>query len=257
MTMTPHPYESLALQELEAACRRETQRFRRSEESNPNFCLEIFRRALAHGAPLAAAAGHSYAGAHDKPVYYDEDARNVLISVYTEFIKAQINPAAVKTTPMDDIIQQVWLRFWRAANQGLDFPTLSAALNYLKLTTISTLIEAQRQARKHWRDESLQMLAESGDDFQGDADSDLFNSLTQQRFRVRCREVLSDPLEYRVFSMRYSIGIPPRDIARELTREGVQIKGRAPTSGAISDMLDRAFRRLRTDEEIQDLLQED
>lgn len=257
MSMTPHPYESLKLQELETACRRETQRFRRSEESNPNFCLEIFRRALTHQAPMAHAAGHMYAGAHDKPVYYDEDARNVLINIYTEFIKAQINPAAMKTTPMEDIIQQVWLRFWRAANQGLDFPTLSAALNYLKLTTVSTLIEAQRQARKSWRDESLQLLAETGDDVQGDAGSDLFNSLTQQRFRDRCREVLSDALEYRVFSMRYSIGIPPRDIARELAREGVQIKNRAPTSGAISDMLDRAFRRLRADEEIQDLLQQD
>ncbi|NJO83294.1 MAG: sigma-70 family RNA polymerase sigma factor, partial [Blastochloris sp.] len=210
---------------------------------------------LAHDGASASVGQRTSKESHNHlPSYVDEDARTVLISIYTEFIKAQVSPAATKMMALDDITQQVWLRFWRAANHGLDFPTLSAALNYLKQTTISTLIESQRQARKRLRDESLQQLSESGDDFQRDGDSDLFSGLTQQRFRSRCREVLSDPLEYRVFWMRYSIGLPPRVIARDLEKEGVQIKGRTPTAGAISDMLDRVFRRLRADKEVQDLL---
>ncbi len=189
---------------------------------------------------------------------YDEDARTALVQIYTGFIKAHINPAAVASSSIDDIVQQVWLRFWRAARQGLNFASLEAALSYLRQTIISTLIEAQRQARKQQRDLSLQQLLDTAPDMMPyDTAGSPFEHHAQERFRARCREVLTNELEYRVFWMRYSVGLPPREIARELARAGVQINDHPPTAGAVSDMLDRSFQRLRIDPELHDLLRTD
>lgn len=245
MIMSSEPIEQLPLSDLEQACRKETQNYRRSLASDTRFCQEIFRRAL----------GQLVEGV---PQYMDEEARTILVRTYTPFIEANINRAAVRSLPFDDLVQQVWLRFWRAANRGLSFPTLEAALNYLKQTTVSTLIEAQRQQRKRDRDDSLQQVVGAlGEESLNDTTADLFNQHSQQRFRERCREVLVDPLEYQVFWMRYGMALPPREIARILDRQGCRIKEQAPSARAVSDILERSCRRLRLDQEIYDLLRFD
>ncbi len=88
-------------------------------------------------------------------------------------------------------------------------------------------------------------------------EADLFHQLVRKRFRDRCREVLRDPLEHRVFWMRYSMGMPPRDIAATLLRTGIQINGRNPTARRISDLLERSCKQLQNDPEIRDLLRSD
>jgi len=40
------------------------------------------------------------------------------VQIYSDYIKARINPAAARPTPLEDLVQQVWLRFWQAANHG-------------------------------------------------------------------------------------------------------------------------------------------
>src|SRR5262245_24340812 len=133
------------LAELEARCRHEPRRYRRSEPSDSRFCLEIFRRALAltGRTPADRALGSAPATEDESrsATYADEEARTTLVRIYSEFIKAHINPAALRNTPLEDLVQQVWLRFWRAANNGLYFPSLEAALRYLERATLSTLIE--------------------------------------------------------------------------------------------------------------------
>jgi RNA polymerase sigma factor (sigma-70 family) len=257
----------LSLPELERGCRRETERYRRTGSSDPHFCWEIFRRALQQPASAAVATARSMGAPESADgaglrlsavIEYDEDARTALVQIYTGFIKAHINPSAVASSSLDDMVQQVWLRFWRAARHGLNFSSLEAALSYLRQTVVSTLIEAQRQARKQQRDLSLQQLLETAPDaMPHDTAGSLFDHHAQQRFRARCREILKNELEYRIFWMRYSVGLPPREIARELARAGVQINQRPPTASAVSDMLDRSFQRLRTDPEIHDLLRTD
>lgn len=247
MSVESRPLTQMSCGELEAACQRETRNFRRGLPSDPRFCLAIFHRAL--GGPEAN-------GSPPDPL--DEEARTTLVRIYTEYIKAHINPAAVRDSSVEDLVQQVWLRFWRIAQRGIFFPTLDAALNYLKQTTVSTLIEEQRQWRKRQREASLQQLvADSGDLALHDSAADLFGQHVQQRFRERCRELLTDPLAYRVFWMRYGIGLPPREIARILADEGVRLRERAPTSRAVSDLLEQSFRLLRQDGEIRDLLRQD
>jgi len=238
MSVEPHPLAQMSCGELETACQRETRNFRHGRPSDPRFCLAIFHRAL--GGPE------------------DEDARTALVRIYTEYIKAHINPAAARNSSVEDLVQQVWLRFWRSAQRGIVFTSLEAALSYLKQTTVSTLIEEQRQWRKRQREASLQQLIDdSGDQAMLDSGTDLFGQHVQQRFRDRCRELLRDPLAYRVFWMRYGLGQPPREIARILAGEGAELRGRAPTSRAVSDLLEQSFRVLRQDAEIQDLLRND
>jgi hypothetical protein len=245
----PAALERLSLTDLESACSRETRRYRTGQPSDSQFCSEIFRRALLQVAadPVSAA-----------PAYADEDARTALVRIYTDFIKANINRTAVHTTSLDDLVQQVWSRFWSAANQGLSFLSLEAALSYLKRVTITTVIEERRRERVRQRDESLQqIIAATGEHALADPGVDLFEEHAQRRFRQRCREVLTDALEYRVFWMRYSMALPPRQIASVLSRENVRINGRTTTPRAVSDLLERSCRRLRNDAEIQELLRAD
>lgn len=254
MVISPQTPEQLSLQEIEAACRAETRRYRRNEASDSRFCLELFHRALRPPAPPTAYHDSRLAHSADS----DEEARTALVRIYTEFIVAHISPVARRMQPLDDLVQQVWMRFWRAAQHGLDFPTLEAALSYLKQTTVTVLIDAQRRARKLQHDESLeQLVAQAGDELMHDADGDLFTQYAQARFRVRCREVLGDSLEYRVFVLRYGLNMPPREIARELAQAGVRINDRLPTAQNISKLLERIFRQLNQDVEIKDLLHAD
>jgi preprotein translocase subunit SecY len=69
--------------------------------------------------------------------------------------------------------------------------------------------------------------------------------------------VTSNPLAYRIFWLRYSMGMPPREIAAQLAASGTRIRDRAPTARAVSDLLEQTIERLATDAEIRDLLQAD
>ncbi|KPV52829.1 hypothetical protein SE17_13155 [Kouleothrix aurantiaca] len=237
--------EQWPLAEIDYACQRETARYRRHEPSDTRFCLELFRRALI------------YDGGNP-PLRIDEEAGEILTRTYTEFIKAHINRAAVQASSTDDIVQQVWLRFWRAAGSGLSFPTLEQALAYIKLVTITAVIHEQRRVRNLWRIESLeQRIGETGEEALAETVSEPFSAHVRQRFRERCRELIVDGQQWQVFWWKYGLGLQPREIASLLERAGTQIKNRPPTARAVSDMLDRIFRKLEADAEIQDLLGSD
>jgi DNA-directed RNA polymerase specialized sigma24 family protein len=239
--------DQLGLSELVQACQRETKNHRAGKSSDSSFCLEIFRRALA----IVTQTNERV------PMYADEAARDVLVSIYTDFIKAQINRRAFKARDLDELVQNVWLRFWQAARGRLTFGTLQGALDYLRQTTMSALLEDRRRQHSAWREQSLdQLVQEVGDIGSGPAVEEPFPRYVRQRFDTRCRELLADSLERRIFWMRYSMGFPPREIASILASEGLLIKNRAPTARAVSDLLDLTFRRLEQDSEIQDLLSE-
>lgn len=245
-----HPARGLDIAALVAACLRETARWRREGASDSRFCLEIFRRAL-----LRQGAA-----------FLDEPAREALVQIYSDHIRANISRKALPGHADDDLVQQAWLRFWQAASNGsLEFLSLEAALGYLRLTTVSTVIEARRQALRRQRELALADLADGADgaDTAGaaalsDAQADApFEALQRARFRERCRELLDDPLTYYVFWLRYSMGYPPREIAAKLDAMGIRLRGRGPTARAVSDLIERAIQRLAADQEIRDLLQGD
>jgi len=247
MTTVSPPLEYQPLEDLTRACRGETIKFRKGQTSDGRFCLEIFRRAL------RIDASHSDGNA---PIYLDDAARETIIAIYTDFIQAQINRQAVPWIERDDVVQQIWLRFWQAARSGLSFPTLQAALSYLHLATVTTVIEVRRRERQRQREESLEQ-PEGRSERVLFAAQDMFSEYTRRRFVTRCQEILAEPLERQVFWMRYSMGYAPREIARELAQQGISIKARAPTARIVSDLLEQMIKRLAVDLEIRDLLQSD
>lgn len=247
--MSDLPLNQMALGDLAHACRRETVRFQHGEASNPRYCLEIFHRALRQG-------DRRLVNGTNVPLYDDEEARTLLVTVYTEFIRAQINRTALPRQIHEELLQDIWRNFWRAANNGLAFDTLPGALAYLRQTAVSELIKHRRARYARLREESLQELAErTGEEFATPA-SDLFAEHVRARFRGRCAEVLADPLEYRVFWLRYGLGYTPKEIASRLAAAG-DGASRSYTPRRVSDLLERSFRRLSEDPEIRALLQSD
>ena len=57
--------------------------------------------------------------------------------------------------------------------------------------------------------------------------------------------------------MRYDVGMPPRELARVMQAKAMLIKEKPATARAVSDLLDRTFKRLEDDTQIQDLLRDD
>lgn len=243
--------KKLLLAQLEAECRTQTERFLRGETSDSSFCLEIFRRALQH----ATVEPNENSSA---PTYQDEAAREAIIRLYTPLIKTYINRRVLRGRSLEDLCQQVWSRFWQAANRGLDFPTLESALMYIKRATTSTLMEDVRTAIHEARE--IQFPTRHEDDGETtlvDSSADPFEQQRKRQFWERCAELITDPIENRVFRLRYTTFFKPSEIAKLLNQESLLIHGKQPISRAVSDMLERIMKRLANDGQIQDLLGDD
>jgi RNA polymerase sigma factor (sigma-70 family) len=239
--------EQTTLSELVRECEQATRRYRQQNVSDPRYCLEIFRRAVRK--------------ASNGMAFLDEEARNALVIIYSEYIKAQINRRFVRELSLDDLVQQAWLRFWQAAlNSQLEFPSLGSALNYLQTVTVSVVIEALKQQSRQQNEQYMSALVRGGDDEALRAttpQSTPFDQLVRQRFRERCREVIADPLEYKIFWLRFGLGLAPRHIATMLADEGVHLNQRVPTARLVSDSIFNSRNRLSQDREIRDLLSGD
>src|SRR5262245_20078268 len=146
--MLPSHPPHLTLPELESRCREETDNYRKGRTSDPWFCLEIFRRAVASFHARAHAAGSSSA------YEADDGAREALYRLYTPFIEASISRTALLALSVsrDDIVQDVWLFFWRAAQKGLLFPSFPQALTYLQQTARTAVLQALRKERGRTRE---------------------------------------------------------------------------------------------------------
>jgi RNA polymerase sigma factor (sigma-70 family) len=246
-----HPSD-LALPQLESKCREETDNYRKGRSSDPWFCLEIFRRAVESFHARAQAAGSS------APYDADDSARETLYRLYTPFIEACISRTALLTLSVsrDDIVQDVWLFFWRAAQKGLEFPSLPQALGYLQQTVRTAVLQALRKERGRTR-EALPNDTETEQEV-SDPTADPFIQTQRRIFLERVQSVLGrTALEYRIFWLRYQMGVPPREIAPMLARENALINGQSPTASSVSHLLNQSMKRLAEDSVIRDLLKND
>jgi RNA polymerase sigma factor (sigma-70 family) len=238
--------QQLDLAAVARSCEQETAKYRRGEPSDERYCLELFKRALAHS---AAREAHGSA-----PRYVDDQAREVLVATYSSYIRLQLNRKAVPAAALDELVQLTWFSFWRAANKGLVFEGLAAALAYMQRVAVSQVISYRRGERQQ-RELSLQAhMAETGQEPAAGAESELFTAYQRERFRERCAEVLPTALERQVFWLRYRRGLTPQAIAQVLNQ---RLPGTPYTARKVSDILDRCFRRLSEDPEIRDILQAD
>lgn len=247
------PHDSLyeaPLRELERRCREESRRYRVQGFSDGRFCLEIFHRALNQSGRQD--------GAGASPSYADEPARELLVLIYTDYIRAQISRRARHLVQEEDVIHDAWSYFWQSANdQHLVFHSLGAALQYLSRVTLTAVIRHSRRTRRQQREESLQAMAEeTGGEPLLAPYSDQFDEFARQQFRKRCYMCLPDLTTQQIFYLRYGLGYKPKEIAAWLN-EHLEGRNVDYTARSVSDIVDRSIQKLSKDPEIRDLLQGD
>lgn len=229
----------ISLADIEKNIQSEMQYFRYGQSAlGEEYALELLRRAL----PSKNTDVHP-----DKAA-----AQEALISLYTKLIIANIRGSAINPDEIEDVTQQVWLNFWQSAQMGrLTFSSLASFLSYLRMATRIAIFENQ----KNLIDYNRYHVNASIEEFViVDEKQDLFGLYAKRRFSIRIKEIISDPLEYRIFALRYNMGFVPREIAAMLNQEGITINDKNVANHTISAILERIFRRLEQDPEIREIL---
>jgi hypothetical protein len=233
------------LPELLDHCADETRRYRNGQATENQYSLELFQRALRHSAPRGTE--------QRSPHYSDEAARTALVEIYNGFVRARLCRAPLDPLPLDDMQQQVWLRFWQAANSGLAFDSLEAALGYLNCAVSSTIHETRRIQQRQ-REQSLQRLLNDDDTFTMAAANDPGERMFDEWLLNQCCARLSGSIEPQIFRLRYGSGLPPRAIALVLRKQGTLLRERDADADTVSAVLDNCRRRLRADATLSALL---
>jgi DNA-directed RNA polymerase specialized sigma24 family protein len=247
--------QTLSLEVLSKRFQEETRRYRKTRDGDPRYGLEIVHRALRLVRPRQLLSD----GAVQPAVYADEDARNVLTACFNDYIKAQLNKHGLRVAQRDpdDLLQEVWTKFWSVDESKRSFETLASFFSYLKLTAVRTLSAAVEQGDRRKDEQSIQAMNElAGYDSFADPAADPFTQTAQRRFQERWREIITDPLEQELL-MLYIKGYRPREIAAELVARGMMLNGRLPDSAMVSYRIDSILERLASDPEIGDLLRAD
>jgi DNA-directed RNA polymerase specialized sigma24 family protein len=230
--------EYLSLDQLELRCLQETGKWRNKEPNDPEFCLEIFRRALQLARERSGDTPH-----------FDEKARALVVKIYTPFIEAHINSRIRRLVELDEVTQEVWLRFWSAARSGLVFDKLPLALGYLRITTLTTI---HRMVRIEGQRPGPLSDTYTGGNEPIAPDADVPAEHERKVLYERMLELIPDRQERLLFLMRYYQGLPPREMVRRLalSDQPLQVE-------EIYTILDRIKKRLAKDPTIRDLLQSD
>lgn len=255
------PLQAAELAEIEQDC---VKRYKETKRSDERACLKLIKHAL----QLSSLPGVS------PVVWVNDPARDLLIDCYMSLIEATMNSLAVRSREArDEVIQEVWVRFWGRASKGkFTFDSLGQFITYLKVVTVSCVVDRVKKEIERNQEVAISALTDSGNSDDGE-DGSPIEPFTQppndpeynpdpasirKRFEARCNELLhnDNPAKIRIFSL-YRFGYPARDIAKQLINEGQRINDQQPTSDLVSTMLEQIFKRLQKDEEIRDLLQSD
>lgn len=238
--MLDYDLQILSVPLLAERCRQETERYRKKQASDEQFCLELFRRALNLSSRSDGA-----------------DVWDALVRQYDGYIRACFQRtafSALNIVDTDEIVQLVWIRFWEASRRNLTFDHISKALNYLKLIVTSEIVDAIRKGKRGVHDISLDMQAMRGQEPTLPREQSPQHVVEQQRFDARCLEMITNTQDREIFILS-RMGYKPADIAQVLQKRGQHINNREPTSRRVSDALERIFERLQGDEELIVLLE--
>src|SRR6266702_1164048 len=120
---------AMSLSALADRCMSEIDNYRRGEESNDQYCLEIFRRAM---------------------LEHDDEAWSLLVNRFQEFLLAAFRrhprcEAALHLDSPENYVDRAFARFWVAVHDQQEmFTSLGAALRFLRLCLNSTILDMLR-----------------------------------------------------------------------------------------------------------------
>ena len=124
------PLSEMSTSALAESCIRENDHYRNGESNDEQFGLELFRRAILQD---------------------DQDAWAGLQQCYSELVLNWLRrhpgrEVACRLDPEENYVAQTFERFWltTAHHQKLAFKSLAAALQYLRMSLNSTIVDALR-----------------------------------------------------------------------------------------------------------------
>jgi DNA-directed RNA polymerase specialized sigma24 family protein len=146
----------------------------------------------------------------------DPDAWRDLHARYHGLVRAWLarHPLAGRADDLDDLATRAFERFWRAVGpaQLAAFPSLAAALGYLRRCAVAALLDAARAERArgaHW---AAGELAEGVGGAR--ADEAVLDALASDAVWRAVAAALPDPADRRVIALTYAAGLRPREVAR-------------------------------------------
>jgi RNA polymerase sigma factor (sigma-70 family) len=194
MLLVPISVDAIPLPQLLSACREHLARFRHGAESDPQFCLELFRRAL---------------DAHDP------DAWHGLVELYQPLLSARLRQRGVAPEMAEEAVQEAFVALWLKSNSGAvstSGQTLAQVLNYLWGSIRFALIKLRRQQHDVplAPDCPLELeFTSTGDE------TTVVRALDAQALLARIRKLVTAH-EWQALWLRFGRELPPREIAVQL-----------------------------------------
>ena len=178
-------------------CREEMNNFRRGTTYHECYCLELFRRATLQG---------------------DQLAWEYLQQAFGETIRGWLRQhpsreAVYRLDSEENYVAQAFERFWKATaqNQKLEFRTVAAALQYLRVSLNSAILDTLRVNARH------REVALPESDFPGEPIVE--DSTDSSELWEMLKEMLHDGREQRLAYLLYHCGLKPREIVRYCPQE--------------------------------------
>ncbi len=218
--MTITSIEGMALDELAARCRSETDR--PAAQRDPRFCLELLRRAI------------------------ETDDAYAWAAVYAQY-HALVRYWLGRVTDTDDLVQETFARFRQAVTTPRlasgSFPTLASLLAFLRTIAINQRINQARRIERERR--ALERLQREGiRDHEGDS----LDRAQRCELADYIHGLVPDEREWLVLRLSFELDLPPRQIARSHPHHFTD-------AAEVSRIKERVTKRLRNDLRLQTYLE--
>jgi DNA-directed RNA polymerase specialized sigma24 family protein len=212
--------------ELARRCAEEMARYRRGQCSDPRYCYDLFRCALAER---------------------DEEAWAAVYSQYHRLVCRWVGD--VPGDP-DGLVNETFERLWRAIppDHFAEFPTLGRILAYLKRCAQCTAIDASRREERTLAEEAaLARMQLVGAEGKRSPSEQALDAIVGEQLIERATERLHDLEEQLVFRASFEWDLRPGTIAERWSDVFTDAR-------EVSRIKERILRRLRRDEGLRALL---
>lgn len=198
MISSNRPLQSQSLASLARRCSEETEAFFRRKEYDPQFCYEIFRRALVDREPRA----------------YDS-----LYRQYQPLVAGWIERHGSFSQSGEEVqyfINRTFEKFWQAvtAEKFQRFADLKALLSYLRMCTYSVLIDHARTRERAQKEIDFDTAPLSGYASELDVEQDAILQDQRLHFWRLIHERLFDDKERIVIHSNFVLDMKPAEVQR-------------------------------------------
>jgi RNA polymerase sigma factor (sigma-70 family) len=194
MTFETQP-QHLTLADLAQRCAHETELFRLGKTHDPQYCFELFRRAIVSHDQVAWEAINSQ--------YYSQVER--WVHRHPEFPLVQ--------EEVEDFIAEAFERFWKyfTPDKFGKSQSLAAILSYLQMCVSGAVLDCRRKMRHR------ELEQEEGDEERNLPDREPTPEvlLQKEEFWQLIQERLKDKKEYMLIYASFSLDLSPREILVE------------------------------------------